>query len=68
MSNEELLKKIRDAVREKRPCPMIHIDDMKSFVVRYNINPVQYYNSLITQPDKVYVRRKLNIKAKPTSQ
>lgn len=47
---------------------MIHIHDIKNFTIRYNINPVQYYTSSITQPDKVYAGRKLSIKAKPTSQ
>lgn len=68
MSPEKLLKALRDAAYKKIPCPMIHIHDMKNFTIKYNINPVQYYNSLITQPDKIYSRRKLSIKAKPTSQ
>lgn len=68
MSPEELLKALRNAAYKKTQCPMIHIHDMKSFAIRHNINPVQYYSSLITQPDKVYAKRKLSIKAKPTSQ
>jgi hypothetical protein len=67
MSPEELLKALRDAVYKKMPCPMIHVHDMKNFTIRYDINPVQYYNQLLMQPDKKYKRKQLKLE-KPTSQ
>tara|TARA_R110000772_G_scaffold62137_1_gene139598 strand:+ start:10652 stop:10855 length:204 start_codon:yes stop_codon:yes gene_type:complete len=67
MSPEKLLKALRDAVYKKMPCPLIQIHDMKNFTIRYNINPVQYYNQLLMQPDKKYERKQLKL-VKPTSQ
>jgi len=67
MSPKELQQALKDAALNKMPCPMIHIHDVTNFTERYKINPIQYYNNLITQPDKKYKRKTLKFK-KPTSQ